>query len=130
MTTMISAKLAVLMATIAVLGVAGVAAPMTTAAYAQNGQAVIIDRSNSISQNIEQEQEACTNEVEVEADERGKGNQKVKVNADQSNECLVFQEQNAQNNALIDDDSENLIIGANIDLELLNDILNGLPVPQ
>ena len=102
------------MATIAVLGVAGVAAPMTTA-YAQ--QFVVIDRSNSISQNIEQEQEACTNEVEVEADERGKGNQKVKVDSDQSNNCVVVQSQSAENNALIEDDSFNVIAGVNADVE-------------
>ncbi len=120
---MISTKLAVLMATIAVLGAAGVAAPMTTAAYAQDVQAVVIERNNEIDQDIEQEQEACTNEVEVEADEEGKGDQKVKVDADQSNDCIVFQEQNAENNAAIVDESLNAIIAANVDIDVLTDLL-------
>ena len=114
------------MATIAVLGAAGVAAPMTTA-YAQ--QVVVIERNNEIDQDIEQEQEACTNEVDVEANEKGKGDQKVKVDADQSNECDVTQTQAAANIGTITDTSLNAIIAANVDLDLLTDILNGGVIP-
>ena len=50
-----------------------------------------VDRSN----NLEQEQEACTNEVEVEAG----GDAIQLVDAEQTNDCEVDQEQNA---AIID----------------------------
>ena len=79
-------------------------------------QTVIIERNNNIAQNIEQNQEACTNELDVEASESDKGDQEVEVDSDQSNECIVFQEQNAVQNAFIFDDSINFLAGLNLDL--------------
>ena len=106
---MISGKLVALMAAIAFIatGVGGLTGP-TTAAFADyyekdgkndkngnNNFEVDIERNNE----IEQEQEACTNEVEVEAG----GDQIALVNADQNNECEVDQNQEA----VIVDFSEN-----------------------
>ncbi len=95
---MISANLVVLMATMAFIGTAGVAAPALADEYkngkdgkdgkdGNNNFEVDIERNNA----IEQEQEACTNEVEVEAG----GDQIALVNANQNNNCVVNQNQGA-----------------------------------
>ena len=89
---MISPKLAAMMAAMTLIG-AG--APITALADHGNNFEVDIERNNA----IEQEQEACTNEVEVEAGE----DQIALVNADQNNECEVDQNQEA----VIVDFSEN-----------------------
>ncbi len=89
-------------------------------------QTVTIERNNNIAQNIEQDQEACTNELDVEASESGKGDQKVEVKSDQSNDCIVFQSQTAEQNAFIFDDSTNFLAGLNLGLRLGG---NGGPPP-
>src|SRR5918997_36876 len=90
--TMISPKLAILMATIAVVGAGAI--PMAPMALAQDddSQSVEIERNNEIEQSIKQSQEACTNEASVE----------------QENNCIVNQDQDAANIASIDDDSINV----------------------
>ena len=71
--------------------------------------AVEIERNNEIEQSIEQEQEACTNEAEVslsdddEVDLFGDN----EAEAEQLNVCDVDQSQTAENNAAIEDNSEN-----------------------
>ena len=113
---MISPKLAILMATMAVVG-AG-ALPIAPMALADNNdprdgdddsQSVDIERNNSIRQSIDQEQEACTNEAEVSVSDDDVvdigGENEAEV--EQSNECDVEQEQEAENNAAIIDLSEN-----------------------
>ena len=70
---------------------------------------VEIERNNEIEQSIEQEQEACTNEAEVEASDDDKvdifGDNELEV--EQENECDVTQTQNAANVASIEDNSVN-----------------------
>ena len=95
--TMISPKLTVLMATMTLLGAGS---PMLAAA-----EHIEIERNNEIRQNIEQEQEACTNEVEVS--EEGRGDQEAFVVAAQSNVCDVDQAQVGTNAAEINDASFN-----------------------
>ena len=97
--TMISPKLTVLMATMTLLGAGS---PMLAAAEHIE---IDIERNNEIRQNIEQEQEACTNEVEVS--EEGRGDQEAFVVADQSNVCDVDQAQVGTNAAEINDASIN-----------------------
>ena len=104
-----SPKLAILMATMAVIGAGAI--PMAPMALAQDddSQSVEIERNNEIEQEIEQEQEACTNEAEVSvSDDDGidiGGENEVSV--EQSNECDVTQSQNAANVGSIVDNSEN-----------------------
>ena len=105
---MISPKLAILMATMAVVG-AG-ALPMAPMALAQDQDAdVDIERNNSIKQSIKQSQEACTNEAEVEVSDEDfvdiGGENEVEVG--QANVCDVVQAQVAENAAAIEDSSEN-----------------------
>ena len=77
------------MATMAFIGTGAAPALAEHNGYNDNGDSVNfeVDRSN----NLEQEQEACTNEVEVEAG----GDAIQLVDAEQTNECEVDQEQNA-----------------------------------
>ncbi len=70
------------MATMALVGVS----PLAAAA-----EHITIERNNVIEQNNEQEQNACTNELEVE--EEDKGDQEAIVVADQDNTCAVVQAQ-------------------------------------
>ena len=67
------------------------AAPALATDYGNGGNgnsfSTKIERNNA----IEQEQEACTNEVEVEAG----GDQIALVNANQNNNCVVNQNQGA-----------------------------------
>jgi type II secretory pathway pseudopilin PulG len=104
---MISAKLAVLMVTMAMIGVGLTGA--TPLAMAQQSSDVDIERNNEIEQSIEQSQEACTNEAEVSVsddDVIGIGGEN-EVEVVQSNECEVTQSQTAANVATIVDESEN-----------------------
>jgi hypothetical protein len=104
---MISPKLAVLMATMAMIGVGLTGA--TPLAMAQQSTEVDIERNNEIEQSIEQSQEACTNEAEVEVsddDEIDIGGEN-EAEVEQSNDCIVVQSQSAENNAAIVDESEN-----------------------
>jgi hypothetical protein len=103
---MISPRLTVLMATMAVLGAS---AP---AAFANNSYdpsdpsvTVNVDRNNEIDQSIEQSNEACTNTLV--AIEDGKGDQYV--DAYQKNKCYVEQSNYASQYADIDDFSYNEI---------------------
>jgi len=109
---MISPKWAVLMAAFALVGVVS----LPTTAFAQDGgddesqnAETEIERNNSIEQSIEQSQEACTNEAEVEtSDDDGfdiGGDNSVEVF--QGNECEVSQSQSAANVAAIEDNSVN-----------------------
>ena len=97
------------MAAMAVIG-AAVALPMAPMALAQDQEAdTEIERNNEIEQSIEQEQEACTNEVEAEvSDDDGVdigGENEAEV--EQSNECTIEQSQTAENAAAIEDSSTN-----------------------
>jgi hypothetical protein len=106
---MISPKWAILVAAFALVGV--VSLPGT--AFAQDDESqnaeTEIERNNSIEQSIEQSQEACTNEAEVEtSDDDGfdiGGDNSVEVF--QGNECDVTQSQEATNEAAIVDESTN-----------------------
>jgi hypothetical protein len=105
---MISAKLAVLIATMAVIGAGAI--PMAPMALSQEQEAEVeVERNNEISQSIEQSQEACTNEAEVEVSDDDAidigGENEAEV--EQVNICDVTQAQSAANVATIDDDSEN-----------------------
>jgi hypothetical protein len=111
---MISPKWAVLMAAFALVGVVS----LPTTAFAQDGgddesqnAEVDIERNNEIEQSIEQSQEACTNEAEVETSDDDFvdifGDNSVSVG--QANVCEVEQNQSAENAAAIEDNSENTI---------------------
>src|SRR5918998_2623139 len=108
--TMISPKLAILMATIAVVGAGAI--PMAPMALAQDedSQSVEIERNNEIEQEIKQKQEACTNEAQVELSDDDVidigGENEAEV--EQENNCIVDQDQSAANVASIDDDSINV----------------------
>jgi hypothetical protein len=114
---MISTKLTVLMATMAVIGAGALPmAPMAAATVIGDPQetdqeaGVEIERNNEIEQSIEQSQEACTNEADVSVSDDDDvvdigGENEAEV--EQSNECDVTQSQSAANVATIDDDSEN-----------------------
>jgi hypothetical protein len=106
---MISPKWAILVAAFALVGV--VSLPGT--AFAQDDESqnaeTEIERNNSIEQSIEQSQEACTNEAEVETsddDEVDIGGDNS-VDVEQVNECTVEQSQTAENAAAIEDNSVN-----------------------
>ena len=74
-------------------------------ALAQQDVTQDIDRNNDIDQSIEQSNEACTNTlVAIEDDE---GDQYVE--SDQRNKCVVFQSNDAEQDAEIEDESENYL---------------------
>jgi hypothetical protein len=108
---MISPKWAILVLAFAVVGVVS----LPGNAFAQEGDdesqnaEVDIERNNEIEQSIEQEQEACTNEAEVSLSDDDffdiGGENEAEV--EQSNDCFVIQNQEAENNAAIVDESEN-----------------------
>jgi hypothetical protein len=106
---MISPKLAILMATMAVIGAGAI--PMAPMALAQDedSQSVEIERNNEIEQSIKQEQEACTNEAEVSVSDDDVvdigGENEAEV--EQVNICDVTQSQSAANVGSIVDNSEN-----------------------
>jgi hypothetical protein len=109
---MISPKLAVLMATMAMIGIGTGALPM---AAAQQESAVDVERNNQIDQSIKQKQEACTNEAETSLSDDDflldiSGDNEV--DADQDNFCDVAQTQTGTNTAAIADNSFN-----DVDLE-------------
>jgi hypothetical protein len=107
--TMISPKLGVLMAAMAVIGAAG-ALPMAPMALAQDQESEVeIERNNEISQSIEQSQEACTNEAQVSVsddDEFDIGGEN-EIEVFQGNFCIVEQSQSGTNTAVIVDESTN-----------------------
>src|SRR5918992_5792420 len=128
---MISPKLVVLMATMAVIGVGLTGAtPLAMAQQSSDGTdggsiiivpdvAWIIERNNEIEQSISQEQEACTNEAEVSvSDDDGidiDGDNSADV--EQTNVCDVDQSQSATNNAaIVDESTNNLDISSIINL--------------
>jgi hypothetical protein len=103
---MISPKLAVLMATFAMIGIGAGALPM---AAAQQVSDVEVERNNELDQNLQQKQEACTNEADAEVSDDdivdiGGDNE---AEAEQENECLVEQTQDATNAGAITDFSSN-----------------------
>ena len=110
--TMISPKLAVLMAAMTLVGIGTVVgSPLAYAVTSNGGDSVAVDveRNNELEQENEQSQEACTNELEAELSDNdlidiGGDNE---VEADQENDCLVFQDQDAENNGAILDFSTN-----------------------
>jgi hypothetical protein len=115
---MISPKWAILIATMSVIG-AG-ALPMAPMALAQNQEAEAeIEQNNEISQSIERSQEACTNEAEVSVSDDDVidigGENEAEV--EQGNFCIVEQNQNAQQDSAIVDESVNTF-------ELTKDIIN------
>ena len=106
---MISPKLAVLMATFAMIGVGLTASTPLAVAQEQDAE-VDIERNNSIKQSIKQEQEACTNKAEVSvSDDDGVqiGDNENEAEVEQENDCVVFQDQDATNTAAIVDSSTN-----------------------
>jgi hypothetical protein len=112
---MISAKLVVLMATMAMIGVGLTGAtPLAMAQQSSDGTdggsiiilpdiTWIIDRNNEIEQSIEQDQEACTNIAGTFIPGGGVLSQV------QSNDCVAVQNQEATNNAAIEDNSVNIM---------------------
>jgi hypothetical protein len=117
-----SPKLAIFVAAFALVG----AITVPTTAFAQDDESqnaeVNIERNNEISQSIEQSQEACTNEAEVETSDDEDvvdvgGENSIEQN--QANVCTVEQSQSAENNAAIEDNSEN-----NLDVQ---SIISGCP---
>ena len=104
---MISPKLTVLMAAMAVLGASAPAA-FANSSYDPSDPSVTVnvERNNEIDQEITQSNEACTNTVL--ASEDGKGDQYV--DAYQKNKCYVEQSNEAEQEAYIDDYSFNKII--------------------
>jgi hypothetical protein len=110
---MISPKLAILIATMAVVGAGAI--PMAPMALAQEQEADIsIERNNEISQSIEQSQEVCTNEAEASVSDNDivdiGGENEAEVS--QANVCEVDQTQAASNTAAVVDESVN-----NIDID-------------
>jgi acyl-coenzyme A synthetase/AMP-(fatty) acid ligase len=98
---MISPKIAMLTAMMAVSTVGMTAVP----ALAQFSLDQDVDRNNEIDQSIEQSNEACTNTlVAIEDDE---GDQSV--DSEQENECEVYQSNEAEQEAEIEDESTNFV---------------------
>ena len=105
-----SPKWAVLMAALALVGVS-----LPGAAFAQvtANSSVDIERNNEIDQDIEQSQEACTNEAvsQVADNDVVDIGGENSVDVEQSNDCDVTQSQSASSSAVIVDESENNIKG-------------------
>ena len=101
---MISPKLTVLMAAMAVLGASAPAA-FANSSYDPSDPSVTVnvERNNENNQSIDQTNEACTNTVK--ASEDGKGDQYV--DAYQKNKCYVEQSNYATQYADIEDYSFN-----------------------
>ena len=120
---MISAKLIALMATMAVIGAGAI--PMAPMALAQDQEAdVEIERNNEIEQEIDQEQEACTNEAVTQvadSDVVDIGGENS-VDVEQSNDCDVTQTQSAANVGSIEDNSRN-----EFRHEIVKSIIRNLP---
>ena len=98
--TMISPKLAVLMAAMTLVGIGTVVgSPLAYAVTSNGGDSVAVDveRNNELEQENEQSQEACTNELEAGGS----------VEADQFNFCDVDQTQTGTNAGAIEDFSIN-----------------------
>jgi len=101
--TMISPKLAMYTAVMAAASVGAFAIPAMAQPINVDQD---IDRNNEISQFIAQSNEACTNTVVAAQDDSD--DQYVK--AHQSNDCYVEQSNDAEQEAEIDDESENLLV--------------------
>jgi hypothetical protein len=103
---MISPKLAVLMATFAMIGIGSGALPMAAALQAAE---IEVERNNQLDQSIKEKQEACTNEAEVELSDDDfvdiVGDNEAEV--EQENNCIVAQDQVAANAGGIEDNSLN-----------------------
>ena len=97
---MISPKIAMLTAMMAVSTVGMTAVPALAQDFEQS-----IERNNEIEQSITQSNEACTNTLV--AAEGGEGDQSV--DSDQSNKCFVVQSNEAEQDAEIEDESENFL---------------------
>jgi hypothetical protein len=100
--TMITTKLTALIAAIAVVGVSAPAALADSSYWDPTDPSISVSQSrgdNINSQSVEQENEACTNDIK--AKEKGKGDQYV--DADQKNKCKVYQSNYASQYADIDD---------------------------
>ena len=99
---MISPKIAMLTAMMAVSTVGMTAVPALAQDFSLEQD---IERNNEIEQSITQSNEACTNTlVAIEDDE---GDQSV--DSDQRNKCVVFQSNEAEQEAEIDDESTNFL---------------------
>ena len=97
---MISPKIAMLTAMMAVSTVGISAVPALAQEIDQD-----IDRNNQIAQLIEQSNEACTNTLVAAEDNEGDQT----VYSDQSNKCYVEQSNDAEQDAEIEDESENFL---------------------
>ena len=99
---MISPKIAMLTAMMAVSTVGMTAVPALAQDFSLEQD---VERNNEIEQSITQSNEACTNTlVAIEDDE---GDQSV--DSDQRNKCVVFQSNEAEQEAEIDDESTNFL---------------------
>ncbi len=129
---MISPKLAVLMTTIALMGaVSPVLASATSGDHEDDpDNSVSVERNNSIKQHNEQEQYACTNEqdneAENEADDVDDDQVAAAFGGDQSNDCVVVQAAEASNDAAIVDTSDNDIAAILADVDIDDSIIAGL----
>src|SRR3712207_4081032 len=103
---MISPKIAMFAAIMAVASLGLTTAP---AALAQDVDQEV-ERNNEIEQSITQSNEACTNTVVAIEDDEGDQD----VDADQSNECVVYQSNEAEQEAEIEDESINSIISRTV----------------
>jgi hypothetical protein len=99
---MISPKIALLTAMMAVSTVGMTAVPALAQDFSLEQD---IERNNEIEQSITQSNEACTNTLV--AAEGGEGDQSV--DSDQSNKCFVVQSNEAEQDAEIEDESENFL---------------------
>jgi hypothetical protein len=108
---MISPKIAMLTAMMAVSTVGMTAVPALAQDFSQS-----IDRNNQIAQSITQSNEACTNTLVAISSAEANDNDfsddntaesEVEVDADQSNKCKVSQSNEAEQEAEIEDESEN-----------------------
>jgi hypothetical protein len=101
---MISPKIAMFAALMAVASLGLTTAPALAQDVDQE-----IERNNEIEQEITQSNEACTNTVAAFEDDEGDQD----VYADQSNKCVVYQSNEAEQEAEIDDESTNFLANLN-----------------
>lgn len=112
---MISPKIAMLTAMMAVSAVGMTAVPALAQDFTLDQD---IDRNNQIAQSIEQSNEACTNTIAAISSASASDNDdsddntaesEVEVDADQSNKCEVYQSNDAEQEAEIEDESTNFL---------------------
>jgi hypothetical protein len=99
---MISPKIAMLTAMMAVSTVGMTAVPALAQELSLDQD---IDRNNEIDQSIEQSNEACTNTLVAAEDDEGD----QYVESEQENECEVYQSNEAEQEAEIEDESTNFL---------------------